>query len=147
MIDIRKSLRSKFHEEEINMAPLIDMVFLLLIFFLVATSFAQEERDQRVKLPITSSPKPLSAPPRQVIINILHDGTTKVGARIYDRDKLAALLARVARDEPERMVLLRADERSLHKYFAGVASLCKSVGINELKVGYLFTGPQAQATQ
>ena len=131
----------------INLMPLIDMVFLLLIFFLVATSFAQEERDQRVKLPVTSSPKPLSAPQRQVVINILHDGTTKVGGRIYDRDQLERLLGRVARDEPDRMVLVRADERSLHKYFAGVASLCKHVGINELKVGYIFHGPQAQATQ
>jgi biopolymer transport protein ExbD len=131
----------------INLMPLIDMVFLLLIFFLVATSFAQEERDQRVKLPITSSPKPLSAPPRQVIINILQDGTTKVGARIYDRDQLTNLLSRVARNEPERMVLIRADERSLHKYFAGVASLCKKVGINEVKIGYIWQGPYAQATQ
>ena len=42
MIDIRKSLRGKFQEEEINMAPLIDMVFLLLIFFMVTTSFVKE---------------------------------------------------------------------------------------------------------
>ena len=142
-------IRESQSEEEpaINLMPLIDMVFLLLIFFLVATSFAQEERDQRVKLPITSSPKPLSAPPRQVVINILHDGTTKVGGRVYDRDKLTRLLARVARDEPDRMVLIRADERSIHKYFAGVASLCKNVGINELKVGYVFRGPQPQTIQ
>jgi len=134
-------------EEPINLMPLIDMVFLLLIFFLVATSFAQEERDQRVKLPITSSPKPLSAPPRQVIINILADGTTKVGGQIFAPDKLSGLLSRVARNEPDRMILIRADERSLHKYFAGVASLCRRCGINEVKVGYILQGPQAQATE
>lgn len=134
-------------ETPINLMPLIDMVFLLLIFFLVATSFAQEERDQRVKLPITSSPEPLSAPPRQVIINILHDGTTKVGGRLYERDKLQGLLARVAKNEPDRMVLIRADERSIHKYFAGVASLCRRVGIDEVKIGYILQGPEAQATQ
>jgi len=135
---------SEEQENPVNLMPLIDMVFLLLIFFLVATSFAQEERDQRVKLPITSSPKPLSAPPRQVIINILYDGTTKVGGRVYPRDQLASLLARVARDEPDRMVLIRADERSIHKYFAGVASLCKKAGINELKIGYIWQGPHAE---
>jgi len=129
-------------EEPINLMPLIDMVFLLLIFFLVATSFAQEERDQRVKLPMTSSPKPLSAPPRQVIVNILADGTTKVGGRAYDREKLGALLTRVAQNEPDRMVLIRADERSIHKYFAGVASLCLHSGISEVKIGYLLQGQQ-----
>ena len=134
-------------EEPVNLMPLLDMVFLLLIFFLVATSFAQEERDQRVRLPVTSSPKPLSAPPRQVIINILADGTTKVGARAYEREELQKLLARVAKNEPERMVLIRADEQSLHKYFAGVASLCRNVGINEVKIGYIFQGPQAQSVR
>ena len=64
----------------------------------------------------------------------------------YPED-LSKLLGRVARDEPDRMVLIRADERSLHRYFAGVASLCRHVGINELKVGYLLQGPEAQATQ
>ena len=39
----------------IELTPIIDMVFLLLIFFLVATTFAQEERDQTVNLPVTSS--------------------------------------------------------------------------------------------
>ena len=143
------SIRGQEDESQnpINLMPLIDMVFLLLIFFLVATSFAQEERDQRVKLPLTSSPKPLSAPPRHVIINILADGTTKVGPRIYAREALTRLLERVHRNEPDRMVLIRADERSLHKYFAGVASLCKDVGINELKIGYIWQGPYAQATE
>jgi len=138
--------RQQEHEAPINLMPLIDMVFLLLIFFLVATSFAQEERDQRVKLPITSSPKPLSAPPRQVIVNILADGTTKVGARVYTRKELHALLSRVAKNEPERMVLIRADKESLHKYFAGVADLCRQVGINEVKIGYIVQGPTPQAT-
>ena len=129
----------------INLMPLIDMVFLLLIFFLVATSFAQEERDQRVKLPITSSPKPLSAPPRQVIINVLADGTTTIGGRAYPPDKLQALLRRVSHNEPNRMVLIRADQRSIHKYFAGVVRLCLKAGINEVKIGYIVQGPEAQA--
>ena len=127
-------------EEPIGLTPLIDMVFLLLIFFLVATSFAQEERDQRIKLPITSSPKPLSAPPKQVIINILADGSIKVGGQVYTRERLAALLNRVAKNEPDRMVLIRADERSTFRYFAAVVALCRRVGIAEARIGYIEAG-------
>lgn len=134
-------------EDPINLTPLIDMVFLLLIFFLVATSFAQEERDHRVKLPITSSPKPLSAPPQQVIINILADGSIKVGGQYYTPERLAAMLTRVARDEPDRTVLIRADEQSLHKYFAAVVRTCRQAGINEAKIGYLYQGAGAQGTE
>jgi biopolymer transport protein ExbD len=127
--------------------PLIDMVFLLLIFFLVATTFAQEEREINIQLPDASLSQPISAPPQQVIINILADGTTKVGGRAYDRPQLRELLTRVVTNEPEREVLIRADERSIHKYFADVASLCRRVGINEVKIGYILEQPEPVAVR
>ena len=122
----------------INLMPLIDMVFLLLIFFLVATTFAQAEKDTTVQLPGTDSPQPLSAPPKHVIINITAEGVTKVGGRACSRKELTEMLAHVAKNQPNREVLIRADERSLHKYFAEVAELCRKVGISELKIGYLL---------
>jgi len=130
-------------ETAINMTPMIDMVFLLLIFFLMATTFAQEEREIEVQLPGTSLARALSAPPRQLIVNILTDGTTKVGGQVCSRRELADMLTRMARNEPDREVLIRADEESIHKYFAGVASLCRQVGINEVKIGYLVQSPKS----
>ena len=120
-----------------NLMPLIDMVFLLLIFFLVATTFSQEERDLDVQLPSTATAQPLSAPPQQLIINILQDGTMKVSGRTLNLQQLSDMLHRVARDEPNRTVLIRADERSLHRYFARAANLCRQSGINPLNIGYL----------
>ncbi|MCZ6652343.1 MAG: biopolymer transporter ExbD, partial [Planctomycetota bacterium] len=53
----------KPHRDEsqlsIEMAPMIDMVFLLLIFFLVATSFHQEEREMQIALPVAQSAGPI----------------------------------------------------------------------------------------
>ena len=126
-------------EAPVNLMPLIDMVFLLLIFFLVATQIAQEERDQKVQLPTDGAPASLSSPPKQLIINILQDGTTKVATRLYSEADLKSLLQRQAKQHPNREVLIRADERSLHKYFAGVAGMCRAAGINEIKIGYLFS--------
>jgi len=126
-----------------NLMPLIDMVFLLLIFFLVATTFSQEEREIGVQLPGTASVQPLSAPPQQLIVNILHDGTMKVAGRTMKSKDLSELLTRTARDEPNRSVLIRADLRSLHKYFAGVANMARKCGINPLKIGYIAERPGA----
>ena len=123
-------------EDPINLMPLIDMVFLLLIFFLVATTFAQEEREMTIELPGTAQAKRLSAPPRQLIINVQRDGSVIVAAEKYDMKGLADLLVRVVRKEPDREVLIRADKQSLHLYFAGVADLCRQVGIGEMKIGY-----------
>ncbi len=142
-------IRDLHHEEEapINLMPLIDMVFLLLIFFLVATTIAQEEREINIQLPATADVQPISAPPKQVIINIDADGTPKVGGRAYTPDTLLTLLSEVARDQPDREVLIRADENSIHKYFAGVASACRRAGIDQVKIGYVLDQPQPMSVR
>lgn len=131
-------------ENSLNMTPLIDMVFLLLIFFLVATTFAQEEREQDIQLPATSSIQPLSAPPQQIIINIASDGSMKVGGQDYTMAGLSALLQQLVKDDPGREVLIRCDEAAFHRYFAAVANVCRASGIGQLKIGYVLDAPTAQ---
>ena len=131
-------------EAPANLMPLIDVVFLLLIFFLVAGSFAEEEREQNLPLPRTSkAAQPMSAAPQQLIINILHDGSMKIVGRTVKPAELKDMLVTIARDEPERKVLIRAHEGSLFKYFAGVLDLSTDCGINPVKVGYLAFKPKA----
>lgn len=141
---MRIKIEQTDEEAAVNLMPLIDMVFLLLIFFLVATTIAQEEREIAVQLPGTSTVEPLSATPKQLIINIRSDGTLRVAGQTYDAAELDALLGRIAGDQPQREVLIRADERSIHKYFAGVANLCRKVGIDEVKIGYIVDEPTSQ---
>jgi biopolymer transport protein ExbD len=124
-------------EEPYNLVPLTDMAFNLLIFFMAATSFTQIEKDLHVQLPRTTPFQTMSAPPRQLVINIRQDGTTVVNGKTYEADDLAKLVAGEIKPDPSRVVLIRADERSIMKYFAGVATLCKRAGVNELKIGLL----------
>ena len=121
----------------INLTSMLDVVFNLLIFFLVATTMAQEEREIGVQLPSTGNFRPLSAPPQQLILNVKDDGSTVVAGKTYDSGALGALLAKTAKDEPDRVVLIRADERGPHRHFAGVARMAKQAGIREVKIGYL----------
>ncbi len=125
-------------EEALNLTPLIDMVFLLLIFFLVATTIAQDERPRNINLPVTGATSPLSAPPEELIINIERDGTMKVNGHQQDREQLRASLEQAKLAKPPRNVLIRADQESMHKYFASVASLCHEVGISNLNIGYVY---------
>src|SRR5687767_3048385 len=127
----------------ISLTSMLDVVFNLLVFFLVATTMAEEEREIGVQLPGTSTFRPLSAPPKQLIVNVQDDGSTIVSGRTYDANALAQLLAKTAKEDPDRIVLIRADERGPHMYFAGVARLAKQAGIKEVKIGYLVQDPQA----
>src|SRR5215212_5160921 len=95
-------------EEPINLLNLIDTLFFLLMFFLIATKFKEEERDVGVQLPQLASSQPLSALPQQLIINIRDDGTTLVASKTYNSDELLELLTQNAA-AGKRDVLIRAD--------------------------------------
>ncbi|HSZ57376.1 MAG TPA: biopolymer transporter ExbD [Tepidisphaeraceae bacterium] len=124
-------------EEPFNLVPLMDMAFNLLIFFMAATSFTQIEKDMNVQLPRTAPFQTMSAPPKQLVINIRQDGSSVVAGKTYTNDELARLIQTEIKPDPNRAVLIRADERSLMKYFAGVATLCRRAGVSELKIGLL----------
>src|SRR5262245_1307721 len=130
------------YEEAVNLLPLIDTLFFLLMFFLLATRFKDEERDIGVQLPQLASSQPLSAVPQQTIINIKEDGSTVIAGRTYTASELSQLLTSLAATNSARDVLIRADERSLHLYFAGVAALCRRAGIHEVRIGYLLEEPK-----
>jgi biopolymer transport protein ExbD len=128
-------------EEPYNLVPLTDMVFNLLIFFLCATTFVQIEKDLKVQLPKTSSAfVPLSAPPKQLVINIRQDGTITVAGKTYELKDLAPVVTSAAQGNPDQTVIVRADEKSIMKYFAGVARTCRSAGIKEARIVYLDEG-------
>ncbi len=57
-----------------NLTPVIDMVFLLLIFFLCATQFNQEERELEAVLPEVVQAQPLTMPPQELIVNFTREG-------------------------------------------------------------------------
>ena len=132
-------IRERQVEEEppVNLMPLIDMVFLLLIFFLVASTISAEERDIELKLPVMTEPTTLSDPPKQLIINIRENGDAVVNGEVLPEDRLRATVAEYAASNPDPKVLIRADQSSLHLYFAGVVNLVQAAGTRELEIGYL----------
>src|SRR3954463_9831919 len=94
-------------EEPFNLVPLTDMVFNLLIFFMCATTFVKLEKELGVQLPTTgASVTPLSAPPKQLIINIKQDGAVFVSAQQLDDAALGKLLTDNLRNNPDKEILI-----------------------------------------
>ena len=65
----------------LDLTPMIDMVFNLLIFFMVVSQFASAERDLKVELPDGTEAMPLTAKPKEIFINIDKDGRYFVRSR------------------------------------------------------------------
>jgi biopolymer transport protein ExbD len=114
----------------LSITPLIDVVFLLLIFFLVASRFEQEDRELAVQLPSASEAKPLTEKPREVFVNIDKSGRYYVGGKILPAEEVYEVLRRASTDNPgHQSVVIRADKRVALDYAVVVMNLCNRAGI------------------
>jgi biopolymer transport protein ExbD len=118
-----------------NLTPMIDCVFLLLIFFLVATQLADEERELDVKLPTASEAMPLVARPKELFINIDREGRYVVSNQQIDARQLEETIRQSTVNNPMRQaVQIRADKRSPLEASVLVFNLCKKHGIRDYAI-------------
>ena len=128
----------------VELTPLIDMVFLLLIFFLVATTFKQQEREMQIALPVAqaagpisatlpfaSSSAPISTMMRELIVNVDQGGTIIVGGRRIEVEDLRALIGEAVQVNPQQKVTVRGDRRTAYANVVRVLDICKASGIQE----------------
>lgn len=120
----------------INLMPLVDVVFLLLIFFLAATTFANEEAEIDLRLPEAKSGD-VGKANKQLIISLLQDGTLTMGGRKVTMEGLRQkLVAAVARDK-EQAVLIRGDNSAQFGVGLQVLDTCRLAKIKKVNFAAL----------
>jgi biopolymer transport protein ExbD len=119
------------HGASIEMTPIIDMVFLLLIFFLVATTFHQTEREMQVALPQAAFAGPISTSLREIIINVDTDGNIIVSGRTISPQDLQVLVEEAVATNPQQKVTVRGDHRTAYANVVRVLDICKGSGVQE----------------
>ena len=121
-----------------NLTPVIDVVFLLLIFFLVATRFDEQERELDTVLPEVAQAEPLSMPPRELIVNVSKDGKYVVLRKEYDERQLTEFLRQAVEKNPgNQSVLIRADGESAWKFGVRVMGICNRLNITDYRVAVI----------
>jgi biopolymer transport protein ExbD len=124
-------------EPEFSMAPLIDIVFQQLIFFMVVTTYQKTERELGVELPAAQSARAPEAAPDELVINVLRDGSIVLNGHQVQRDALAAELANAARAGRQVPVTIRGDRLAHHESVVAVMDACGVAGLSNLAVGTL----------
>jgi biopolymer transport protein ExbD len=113
-----------------NMTPVIDMVFLLLIFFLCATRFDREERELAANLPEVVQAEPLSMPPQEIVVNVTRDGQYVVMQQTVTDEQLASLLNQAGLKNPgTQAVQIRGDAQATWEAGVRVMGLCNRANI------------------
>ncbi|MDZ4781255.1 MAG: biopolymer transporter ExbD [Planctomycetia bacterium] len=119
----------------INFTPLIDCVFLLLIFFLVGSKLEEEERELPIVLPQASEARPLTSKPKELFVNVGRDGQYVVQSTECSAGQLEQLLKQASSNNPGRQsVIIRADERCEWKHVVLVMDLCNKANIRDYRV-------------
>jgi biopolymer transport protein ExbD len=127
----------KTHLDEqptLNLTPMIDVVFLLIIFFMVGTKFAELERSLSLKVPQVSDVEALAPAPEKRVINVYSDGSITLDRETVSLDQLQQRLA-AARSQYESLgVVVRGDAEGAFQNVAGVLSACRRAGIQDMAI-------------
>jgi biopolymer transport protein ExbD len=112
-----------------QIAPMIDVIFLLLCFFVASQIFSQWETEINIKLPTASTGEIPDRLPGEIIINILADGTIVVNRQVLEQAALVSLLDRIASLFPGQAILLRADAATPYEHVIRILDMCRQADI------------------
>jgi biopolymer transport protein ExbD len=127
----------KTHLDEqpsLNLTPMIDVVFLLIIFFMVGTKFTELERNLSLKVPQVSDAQPLAPAPRKRIVSVYSDGTITLDRQAVTLEQLREQLAAARRQYAELGVIVRGDAEGAFQNVAAVLSTIRQAGISDLGI-------------
>ncbi len=131
-----KFRRQKRHDDGINLTPLIDVVFLLLIFFMVSTTFTRETRLE-VELPEAEGEVQQEPPDNVIEILVDEEGTYAVnGNLLINRkvDTIIAALQQISGSDRSMPILITADARAPHRAVVTVMDAAGRLGFTKLSI-------------
>jgi biopolymer transport protein ExbD len=133
-------------EEELNMTSLIDVVLLLLIFFMMSTKFIDEARLQ-VRLPEAGIQPDAAATRQTVEIEVTAEGGYRVGGRDLvnnSPDTLATALSRATGGNRAQVITIRADGRAVHQSVVTAMDVAGRLGYRQINIATVHDGSQSR---
>jgi biopolymer transport protein ExbD len=127
----------KTHQDDlpsINLTPMIDIVFNLIIFFMVSTRFTEIERKVDLSVPKVGGVGQLSEASRSRTISIHRDGTIQFDGESVTLAQLRSRLADAHRQIEHLDVTIRGDGLTHYQNVAAVMTACRQAGISEMGI-------------
>ena len=117
--------------DEINVSPLIDIVFILLIFFIVTASFVKESGIE-VNRPDASTSN--AKPRANILIAISDTGEIWINKRRVDESQVRANIERMHAENPQGTVVIQADEEAKTKQLVAVMDAARAAGVYDVSL-------------
>jgi len=121
-------------EPTLNLTPMIDVLFLLIIFFMAGTKFVDMERKIGLKVPQVADGKQLPPTPSGITINVYRDGSLTVDRESISLEQLAERLREWTRRNPALRVTVRGDAEGALQHVTEVLAICKQAGVADMGI-------------
>ena len=125
------NLRAHVYPERIvfQIAPMVDILLFLLVFFILTWNFSRNEAELDVKVPAAKEGKEARRPAGEVILNVKKDGGIVMNRRPMSSEELLETLSRIAKLYPDQAVILRGDENVNYRFVVDVLDICRAANI------------------
>ena len=130
--------------ETIPMAPLIDIVFLTLVFFMVTSVYSTLEHEVDITLPTASSAVLDERLQGEIFINLMEDGVIVLNSREVTVEELQDILTRVAEHFPGGSVIIRGDRQAHLGKAIAILDACRNADIQNVSFAALSEGPEGE---
>jgi len=112
-----------------QLAPMIDIVFLLLIFFIVTWQFSRSETEMKISVPSSQEGADPKRVLGEIIVNVRVTGEVVVGGQVMSQTQLRGKLAAIARQHKNQPIRLRGDADCAYQTIVEVIDTCQKAGI------------------
>lgn len=119
---------------QLQMTAMMDIIFLLLCFFITSSIFSQWEYEVNLTLPVSETGEMPIRLSGEIIINVSKSGLVTINSQRLDDEALATILDRVAQYMPNQPIIIRADKATDYGSFMHVIDACRKAGISNISL-------------
>lgn len=122
-------------EGGINMTPMIDVVFQMIIFFVCTAELERKQFDEKIKLAMSPNGPPVEQKdPRTITVEVTKDGAIKIARQRYSYPAFQSVLRKAVRQYGQTIpVVIRGDAQTKHEDIRRVMDICAGAGLWKVK--------------
>ena len=121
--------KNRSRAPQLALTSMLDVIFLLLCFFVTISVFSQWESEISIKLPSAETASEPERLPGEIIVNLSKEGKVTVNGKALELEELKARLARISKFYPDQAVIVRADKEVRYETLVGLIDACRAANV------------------
>lgn len=126
----------ELEEPQINLTSMLDIVLLLVYFFMIGSQFTTDERQYDIQVPSVADNLPLTEQPDEVVVNVSAEGVITIKGQVHDNVGMENLLRLARENFPNQAVVIRGAGEGRYQVVMDVMSACRRAGIRNISLAH-----------